>query len=302
MQPIINHTAAILSELSGTIQHLPVSDHIYPRDTTTPAYIASLGIRSLAKNDPLDGSAYVFQYATVSDRQNTSNLKWHSFKKDAIIDDLQNFFINCQIISFADWSAINGASDLWDGLLRDVIRPLRKKDFEYIFYLGDPAKKSVSEVDEFLDIISDFSLHGRVTFALDEDEASRLWMMLNGYDPDKPLPALLLPSPEERQLFIFNSMNIHYLLIYSADHTLFYSAQGQCELVDKAHNNTSIEKHARNNFNAGFSLGLQHQLDISQCAALGLAVSGSYRENGIPPERNTLILYIKKWMSELGAL
>jgi hypothetical protein len=96
-------------------------------------------------------------------------------------------------------------------------------------------------------------------------------------------------------------MNIHHLLIYSEDHTLFYSAQGQFELVDKAHNNTSIEKYARNNFNAGFSLGLQHQLDISQCAALGLAVSGSYRENGTPPDRSTLLLYIKKWMSELGA-
>ena len=63
-------------------------------------------------------------------------------------------------------------------------------------------------------------------------------------------------------------MNIQHLLIYSEDHISFYSTQEQFELVDKAHNDTSIEKYARNNFNAGFSLGLQHQLDISQCAAL----------------------------------
>lgn len=131
-----------------------------------------------------------------------------------------------------------------------------------------PDKKSVFEVDEILDIIGNFSLHGRVTLVLNEEEASGLWMMLNGYDPGKTLPGLLLPSPEERQLFVFNTMNIQHLLIYSEDHISFYSTQEQFELVDKAHNDTSIEKYARNNFNAGFSLGLQHQLDISQCAAL----------------------------------
>ena len=298
MKTITNNTAAILSELSGVIQHLNASDLIYPKGTIAPSFIAPLGIRSLVKNAPQGSFAYSFQYAATTDWQNTSNYQWSSFKKEPIIEDLQTLFTNCQIMSFADWSDIYGATDLWDGLLRDVIKPLRKKNFEFVFYLGNPAKKSAFEVDEILDIIGDYSLYGLVTLVLDEGEADKLWLVLNGYDPNKSLSPLLLCSPEERNLSIFNTVNINHLLINFTDHILSISRQGRFELVYKVHDNASIANYAKNNFNAGYSLGLQLQLELSQCAALGLAVSGSYRENGICPDRSALLLYIKKWMAE----
>lgn len=301
MKTITNNTAAILYELLGTIQNLNVPD-LYPKRTTAPTYMASLGIRSLIKNTPQGVLAYSSQYATTTDAQPTPNYQWCSFKKEPIIDDLQTFFSNCQVISFVDWSDRHGASDLWDGLRRDVIKPLRRKDFEFVFYLGYLTNKLVYEVDEILDIISDFSPYGQVSLMLDKSEADKLWMVLNGYDSTKSLLALLPPGPEVRYRSIFNAMNINHLMINTAGRILSFSSQDQFELVDKIHNNTSIAKYVRNNFNAGYSLGLHLQLELPQCAALGLAVSGSYRDNGISPDRSALLLYIKKWIAESEAL
>jgi hypothetical protein len=298
---ISNNTVAIISDLFGTIQNFDTSNGIAPKDSTIPAYITELGIRSLILNSMSDGLALSDQYLTTPDSQNISQYKWHRYKNEKVIDDLKTLFTNCDVISFADWSDIYGASDLWDGLLLDIIKPLFKKQFEFVFYLGDPTKRLVQEVDEILDIISGFSLYGQVTLVLDPDEASKLWMVLNGYDPGMSLSTLRLPSPGEKYRSIFNTMNINHLLICGVDRTLSFSKQGQFELVNRSHNNARIAKDGRDIFNAGYCLGLQLQLVISQCVALGLAACGSFMEDGINPDQNALLSYTKRWMAELGS-
>ncbi len=300
MKAMSNNTVAILSDLLGSIQNFNGSNLIDLNDSISPAFMAEFGIRSLIVTAMSERLVFSGQYFTTPDRQNISQYKWRMYKNEGIIADLKTLFANCHIISFADWSEVVGASDLWDGLLLDVIKPLRKNDFEFIFYLGDPTKRPVQEVDEILDIIGDYSHYGRVTLVLDEEEASKLWMVLNGYDPGMPLSSLSLPCPGKKYLSIFNTMNINDLLICASDQILSFSRQEQFELVDKAHNSARIAKDVRNNFNAGYSLGLQLQLEVSQCVALGLAASGSYMENGVSPDRTALLSYIKKWMAELG--
>ena len=297
MKAISNNTAAILSDLSGAILHLNEPGIMYPDDTGRSAFIEAFGIRSLTANT-LSGKL-AFPDKRLSMPLNDSQYKWCAYKNEGVVEDLKALLTNCPIISFADWSEIAGASGLWDGLLHDVIKDLHKRDFEFIFYLGDPTKRLAQEVDEILDIISNFSLYGRVTLALHEEEASKLWMVLNGYDPAVPLSAFRLPGAEEKYFSILNTMNINNLLIRGIDRVLSLSKQEPFELVDKAHSYGGNAMDVRNNFNAGYILGLQLQLEISHCIALGLAVSGSYMENGISPDQGALLLYIKRWMAEL---
>src|SRR5882762_6952619 len=137
MKTISNNTVAIISDLLGTIQNLNDPGIIYPDDSISSAFIATFGIRSLTANALYGKLTFPDQNFAISPNgQNISQYKWHGYKNDVIIEHLKTLFTNCHIISFADWSDIYGASDLWDGLLLDIIKPLRKKDFEFIFYLG----------------------------------------------------------------------------------------------------------------------------------------------------------------------
>jgi hypothetical protein len=128
---------------------------------------------------------------------------WNHLKNNAIISALGTLFSNCSIIQLMDWATTDGASDFWDELYEDVIKPLNKRDFEFIFHLGDVTKKHAFEVEEILDIMGDYSSFGRVTLVLNENEADILWNKLNG------------PSQEtiEKYRFLFNTMNIDMLLI-----------------------------------------------------------------------------------------
>src|SRR5260370_15081285 len=103
MKTILNNTPVIISDLLGTIQNLNVFNLIDRNDSISPAFMKEFGIRSLILND----------------------------NSEVVIENVPTLFTNCHIISFADWSDISGASDLWDALLLDVLKPLHKKDFEF---------------------------------------------------------------------------------------------------------------------------------------------------------------------------
>lgn len=262
-------------------------------------FFERFGIRSLTLNTVQDSLKLSEGIFGNSDRNSASQYKWHDFKTDAIIEDLKVLFKNCQIIPFTNWSNVYRASDLWYGLLSDVIKPMNKRDFDFIFYLGDPTKRLTFEVDEILDIISEFSLYGRVTFILDEGEAVKLWALLNGKDPETTLLNVDSFTLKSRYLSIFNTMNVEHLVIYSDDHAMLFSKQNHFEIARRKSENAAITNDLRDSFCAGYGLGLQRQLEISHCIALGMAVSGAYAESGTTPDKEALLSYIEKWVAEI---
>ena len=214
-------------------------------------------------------------------------------KSDFQVKDIKEILERCKVISFRNWASFQDASNLWDRLHTNVIKPLGRKDFEFIFYMGDATEKWASEIDEVLDIISDFSFSGRVTLVLTDAEASELWKMLYGDD-------LKLPSTgiNESQ-YIFNAINIDRLLVYSPDHSVrIFSKGGSVEMIGRTLYSTNLTYKAQDYFNAGYILGLLLQLSPVHCTAIGLAVGGAYLRNESIHDLNALVVYINDWIKE----
>ena len=176
---------------------------------------------------------------------------------------------------------------------------MNKRDFDFIFYLGDPTKRLVFEVDEILDIISEFPLYGRVTFVLDKSEAIKLWALLYGKNPETTLLNMDSFAMKSKYLSIFNTMNVEHLVIYSDDHAMLFSKQHHFEIARRKSVNVQVTNDLRDSFCAGYGLGLQRQMEISHCIALGMTVSGAYAESGTTPGKEALLSYMKKWITEI---
>lgn len=284
---------------SGTTQSGTLKKAFGIKEGKLPEFLTNLGVRSLTLNSPYEDS--ISRYPFDADESGNNGKRWAEIKSEKLIADLSELFQDCRTIAFDDWSNVANSSDLWDGLLADVIRPLRKTDLDFIFYLGDAAERLSFQVDEILDIISEFSKHGRVTFCLDESEAVKLWMVLNGERPDTA-SGNFTPGDLKRKYFsIFRTMTVNQLLIYSANSALLYS-ENQCfaltrKVVDY---NIEVAKDARDNFIAGFAIGLILRLDIKYCIALGLIVFGAQGENNSNLDKETLLAYVEKWISDLN--
>ncbi len=270
------------------------------KEAKLPEFLANLGVRSLTLSSPYAEDALARCVADIEEGGIKGD-RWSEIKSEKLVFDLSELFRACRTIAFDDWANVANSSDLWTGLLSDVLRPLPKKNLDFIFYLGDPAKKLFFQVDEILDIISEFSKHGRVTFCLDESEAVKLWMVLNGESLDS-VSRTFTPGDLKRKYFsIFRTMAVDQLLIWSANDAMVYSEEQQFVLTRKVvDQNIEIAEDARDNFVAGFAIGLILQLDIKYCIALGLIVFGSHGENNSNPDKDDLLAYIEKWIVDLN--
>ncbi|WP_310391343.1 hypothetical protein [Hymenobacter sp.] len=313
----------ILLDLQAQLQAFDVSENVYlscssagsgANPTTSqrrvnalgineeelPAILRLLGIRSLSLSARHDLRALAAFNVEIPANAASELCQWCYLRNEAVITELRALFQHCRTVAFDEWATLSGASDLWDGLLVDVIKPLGKPDLEFIFYLGDSGRKLSFQVDEALDIISDFAQHGQVTFALDEGEAIKLWMVFNGVHPDTPTAPQNYPDRKKKYFSIFRMMRITRLLIYSANEVLLLTNQQQFVLArHKVATSIELGAAARQDFIAGFSLGMLLRLDVAHCIALGLLVFGSAGERQANPTPQDLLTYINQWIEEL---
>jgi hypothetical protein len=176
--------------------------------------------------------------------------------------------------------------------------PLQRKDFNFIFYLGDAAKKPIFEVDEILDIIGSYSLHGRVTLILDEQNAADMWEMRYGTDAHAEISAS--PGLKEKSRCLFDLTDVSHLIIDSFSATLSFSRNIQFEITPGKSSGTSESR--RKYFDVGYILGLILKMEHLHDIILGLAVSGVYKESGSRPDSQRLIEFIEKFMRELESI
>jgi len=287
--------------VSGTDAVSNPCNFMRANESVPAEFFEAFGIRSVSLNAFTNDLKFSDETVNNSDTENKAVWKWHDIKNSAMVEELSNLFKGCRIIPFTNWSNVYSASDLWYGLLSDVIKPLNKKDFEFIFYLGDPTRRRVFEVDEILDIISEFSHYGRVTFVMDENEAMKLWGLLYGQNPDIDLSALTVYEIRAKYLAIFNTVNIENLVVYSTDQAMLFSKKEHFEITRRKPVHIKTTSDLRDSFCAGYGLGLQKQLDIPLCIGLGITVSGAYSESGNVPDKNELLAYIHRWAVELEA-
>ena len=261
-----------------------------------PEFFNGFGIRRLILDSPHGRLSLSEKDFIDIMNKNTASLRWRDLKTDLMMEDLKTLFGNCQIVEFANWSDVANASDIWDNLRRDIIMPLKRNDFDFVFYLGDTAKKMTFEVDEILDIISDYSLHGRVTLILNEQHAANMWEIRNGRDSSHA-GFSTSPGLKEKSRCLFDLMDISHLIIDSFPSTLSFSRQSQFEITPEKRFETLGS--GRKYFDAGYILGLILKNDLLHSTILGLAVSEVYTENGRKPDSKMLIGYIEKYKGEI---
>jgi hypothetical protein len=227
-------------------------------------------------------------HAAVSDRL----AGWRDIVSQIGMEELRKLFSQSRVIPFADWTDVHQAADLWYGLLADVIRPLARNDWEFIFYLGNPASSHFFDVDEILDVMGSFTRSGNVTLALDEREASGLWSILFA---GKSAPEFDTHDPQARGRYraIFQTLDILRLIIYSENNAVLIMQDSYFEIARPpvpAHNG-----HERANFIEGYALGLKSGMEPAHCLALGIATAASVAGGSPIPARPEVLRFLSEW-------
>lgn len=278
-----NATRTLLHSVSQAATSLSETDFLTdPASEDNAHLLRSMGIR--AGEVPSTASGQV--------------AKWRDIVSQTGIETLRKLFSQSRVIPFSDWTDVHQAADLWYGLLADVIRPLARNDWEFIFYLGNPANSHFFEVDEILDIMGSFTRSGHVTLALDEREAWGLWSILFG---GKSVPEFDAQDPEARGRYraIFQTLDIRRLIIYSDTHAVLVKQDFCFEITRPpvpAHTHNERE---RENFIEGYAWGLKTGMEAAHCLVLGIATSGSIAEGSIVPTKPEVLRFLAEWAGSI---
>jgi hypothetical protein len=245
-------------------------------------------------------------------------LTWTYVAAIAGIDNLTKWIYESQVVAFVDWANLNHCTDIWQGILEDIIVNLnpspsekeqntfyfsRKNLFKedsngmrhknFFFDLCDPSKRSQEEILAALAVINRYNPYGRVTLGINENEARKVYIALDGENGESSDLQVITS-------YIFSKISVHQLLVHPTDRSIVCNKNGVFEVKGRLVPEPRILTGGGDNLNAGFCLGLLLDLSIQQTMLLGMANSGAYIANGVSPEIGDLIHYLEVWDSEIS--
>jgi hypothetical protein len=255
----------------------------------------------ISLQNPGDSTAIEFTDGKIilSELSAFSSYDWKFIKNSARINDIRKAIMQSKIIAFVDWVNLPYASEIWEGILDDIIKPSGRHDFDFLFDLCDPSKKTTEQIDEILDTIGDFSSYGKVTLGLNENETLKIWAAIRGVNCDDPIEKTRIPAVKLAGRELYKALKIDRLLVHPIDRTIVYHGLEEIELSGRVVKQPKVLTGGGDNLNAGYCLGLLLNLPIQQCMLLGMAASGAYIQNGASPDIESILQYLEVWIQEM---
>jgi hypothetical protein len=248
-------------------------------------------VSTLSIGNPAESAALEFNDGKMilSDLSVFRDLDWK--KVSHVIDPaaMKAAMNECNVVALVGWCNPDHATDIWKGLLKDIMPGSPKKKL-ILFDLADPTKKSKSDLVEVLEVINSFSEYGKVVLALNENETIKLFNVL--YSDNKNVSG---DDLNEMGKVIFSHQHIDGLLIHPVDRSIYIDKKGTVELNGKLVSEPKISTGGGDNLNAGFCLGYLLDLGIEEAMLTGMATSGAYVSQGKSPDINGIIEYLKTW-------
>jgi sugar/nucleoside kinase (ribokinase family) len=216
-----------------------------------------------------------------------NELSWQAIKDILGIERIIRLFSAKQLVSFLNWSEIENTSQIWEGIL-DEILPYVVKTGPKPYFLtdfSDCSRRSKKEIQLAISLLSKFRDYFKVVLSLNRNEAKLIALALD-ISTDY--------SDEEFIKSVFGAVNSDIVIIHRTEDALAYDGTIFEKCSTFFCNEPKILTGAGDNFNAGFCFSILHNFDIFQSLIIANAVSGYYVRTATSPDVNKLIDFIKQ--------
>jgi sugar/nucleoside kinase (ribokinase family) len=211
-----------------------------------------------------------------------NSMNWDSIAKRAGIEKILEEFKNAQLIGLFNWSETPMASDIWHGIIDNVL-PQINKNKRVIFDFSDCARRKKDDISSMLNIVAEFGKLLPTTVSLNKNETKAVCEAL-GISPDVSLG-------ESGQL-IRQRLSAQYIVLHFHDYCMGFSKDGAYRFDTLKIKNPVISTGAGDNFNAGLSLGLLFELPLKAAMIIGSMTASYYVAHGSSPDISELIEFM----------
>lgn len=260
-------------------------------------------VRLLSLGPPATTNALEFGDGKVMLSEVTpfEKLNWQYVSHQVGLQALTGYFNESRLVAFVDWANLPHANDLWAGFFDHIVRDSLPDPGRYfLFDLCDPTRRTSDEINQCLEIVARYAPYGNITLGMNENEARRIFLALNGHSPSDTNRLAQTPDLDVIGSFIRKETGIPSVLIHPTDCALVATAMGVVHQQGRVVAQPRILTGAGDNLNAGYCWGLLNGFDQEDCLLMGMAASGAYVQNGHSPTRADLLAYVAQWQTELA--
>ena len=233
----------------------------------------------------------------IGKRECLKDITWDNIKNTVGIENLTSLFEEATLVGLENWTMIPYMTDVWRGLINEVLPNLTSKDNKFVFFdLADPENRVSEDILEALSTLKEFSSKFRVILGLNQKEAYEIGDTLKITENNSSLPL------EELTIKIAEKLNIYCLVVHPVKEAVavcnnkFYHTFGPYEA------NPKLTTGAGDNFNAGFCFGQILGLSPDLSLVMGTATSGFYVRNAHSPSLLELKNFLVDWFTNLNNL
>lgn len=201
--------------------------------------------------------------------------KWENVKRVIGLERLTEAFKNSHLLGIVNWSELDYASDIWRGVLNEVLPGINYGHKPFAFFdLADCSKKSASDIRESLGIIREFGKWFHITLGLNRNEAGIIHKCLSNDSVTRQ------HDMNEIGDDLYQRLDIPTLIIHFHTTAMGWSEMENCIVETPRIDKPVISTGAGDNFNAGYCAGLLLGLKLPQCLELGHAFAKHYLQHG----------------------
>ena len=231
----------------------------------------------------------------IGKRECLKDINWIRIKEKIGLESLTSIFDEANLVGLENWTMIPYMSEIWDGLINEVLPNLKSKTNKYIFFdLADPENRLKEDIIEALSTIKKFSSKFKVILGLNEKEAYEIGTVLNTCKHNQKLSLDILIKSIAEKIGIYCLVVHPVKEAYALCNNTLYHTLGPYEP------NPKLTTGAGDNFNAGFCFGQVLGLSAQLSLVLGTATSGYYVRNAQSPNVENLVSFLKAWKKSIS--
>lgn len=213
----------------------------------------------------------------LAEMESLNRITWAFIKETIGIATFRELFTKSDLIALLNWSELDNSTDIWKGLLQDVLpgstsgkRPVG------FFDLSDCSKRPDERIEEAMQLIKDFSAYWDVVLSLNLNEATIVHSVLTQRKLGEE-------HAEDMCEEIFEKMNINTVVIHYAKQSVARNSEGLHKRKSFFIKEPVISVGSGDNFNTGFCMGRLLGFDIGTSLVLGHATSSLYMQSAQSP-------------------
>ncbi|MEP7376365.1 MAG: PfkB family carbohydrate kinase [Chitinophagaceae bacterium] len=248
----------------------------------------SLNCKLFSFADPGISTAYEFNDGKILLAQmgELNNTDWKKIKEKIGLDTVITLYKESNLICLLNWSEIDASTDIWKGILKDVLPKYSPGKEQIAFFdLSDCSKRTHQSITEALDLIQRFAKYTKVILSLNKNEAHIIYQSLYNKKSKKELFSIGNK--------ILERLAIDTLVLHSSKEAMAFSNSEKVKVDSFFTPKPKISTGAGDNFNAGFCAGQLLELDLESSLILANAVSGWYIRKGISPQLPDIVDFLK---------